>query len=50
MSHFLPSDADFGGRSIVCLAKINERLKLGMPGRANGDLWVAAAAAQAPVT
>jgi hypothetical protein len=24
----------------ACLAKINERLKLGMPGRAlNGDLW-----------
>lgn len=38
---FLPSDADFGSRSIARLAKINERLKLGMLGRAlNGDLWV----------
>lgn len=41
MSHFLPSDAGFGGRSSDRLAKLNERLKLGKPGRAlNGDLWV----------
>lgn len=41
LSHFLPFDADFGGRSIACLAKINERLKFGMPGRGlNGNLWV----------
>lgn len=51
-SHFLPSDADFGGRSIARLAKINERLKLGMLGRAlNGDLWVSGtAAANRPLT
>ena len=42
MSHFLPFEAGFGGRSSDRLAKINERLKLGKPGRAlNGDLWVA---------
>lgn len=41
MSHFLPFEAGFGGRSSDRLAKINERLKLGKPGRAlNGDLWV----------
>ena len=39
----MPSEAGFGGRSSDRLAKINERPKLGKPGRAlNGDLWVSA--------
>lgn len=37
----LPAENTFGGRSSDRLAKINERLKLGKPGRAlNGALWV----------
>lgn len=37
----LAPGAGFGDRSRARLAKINERLKLGVWGRAlNGDLWV----------
>ena len=40
-SQLLPSENTFDGRSSDRPAKINERLKLGKPGRAlNGDLWV----------
>jgi len=43
-SHFLPSEAGFGDRSMDRLANINERLKLAMPGRAlNGELSVVSA-------
>ena len=39
----MSSEDGFGGRSSDRQAKINERLKLGKPGRAlNGDLWVEA--------
>ena len=42
-SDFLPSEASVGGRTKDRLAKINERLKLGMPRKAlNGRLWVSA--------